>query len=100
MRDVIQEARSFRPNIAFLFHLQSRTGSELALSLFECLPKTRFIVGRIGEHYCVTNETLSTVRSRGYQYDVISLPCEGEDLLNAVERQENGARIVANEGGK
>lgn len=53
----------------------------------------------MGENYCVANEALNMVRSRGYEFDVISVPSKGEDLLKTVERHENGAGIVAKEGG-
>ena|ERR1700690_1433814 len=91
VREAFEDIRAFQPQFALLFHnlrfTKEMTGVDLALALFEGLPKTRFIVGRLGDSYCVSEETLQEARNRGYEFDTFLIAPDGDNLLAMLERQ-------------
>jgi diguanylate cyclase (GGDEF)-like protein len=91
VQEAFADARTFQPHVALLFHnlqfTKEMTGLDLPRLLFERLPNTRFIVGRLGDSYCVSVETLKEAQSRGYEFDTFAIAPEGENLLELLEGQ-------------
>jgi CheY-like chemotaxis protein len=92
VKEALEDATAFQPHVALLFHnlrfTKEMTGLDLALLLFECLPNTRFIVGRLGDSYCVSEETLQEARSRGYKFQTFVIAPERETLLEMLDGQK------------